>query len=158
MKFLSFIVLLFFFMVTTGCRCHRTTTVQTDHSATELIEVNFRRLYSLLTTSSERQTIRIEYYPANFSLAADSAVSTPVPCGGSAGSIKSIEITNENSTTTQEVHRSDSTAVIDRSEEDHNQKASDTETRQAGGTVIGIVIVLAVALLFYEAVKIAIKS
>ena len=99
-------------MVTTGCRCHRTTTVQTDHSATELIEVNFRRLDSLLTTSSERQTIRIEYYPANFSLAADSAVSTPVPRGGSAGSIKSIEITNENSTTTQEVHRSDSTAVI----------------------------------------------
>lgn len=141
-----------------GCRFHRDYAMESRYAASDIAEVQLRRLDGLLGTSSELRTMRIEYYyPPLTNISNDSAQTSYSTLQGSPGPVKSIEISTGRTSGAMVVSGVDSTSSVRHDETKNVNKKSDTEARQAGGTVIGIVIVLAVAFLCYLSLKSYIK-
>lgn len=162
-----------------GCRAKLETSRQESRRHIDEIGVVLRKADSLCSTIAEKQTIRIEYYPpsqydlgigtptaftgsplpaAPFGQAADSVAPLPwqaqgVGVVGGLGAVKSIEITTEKTEDMAAIRATDSVSEqkTDTTETRQEEKAS--QARQDNGTVIGLAIVAAVAVLVYFLLK-----
>ena len=154
----------------TGCRANLESRVSQSRQYVDEIGVVLRRVDSLSSTISEKQHIKVEFYPLS-----SEYIGWPIPTsdtatqigptqrkgrraeGGGVGSLKSIEITSESEANTHTNAFTDSTAVSKTAEAETLQRENASEARQDNGTVIGVAIVAAVALLVYLLLKAALK-
>lgn len=170
MKYFRYIIIFWFlggFLF--GCRSKLDTSRQESQRHVDEIGVVLRRLDSLGSTIAERQHIKIEFYPTSDNSLGSPAIGTSVPTdptatslgnasqtgsvGGGIGAVKSIEIDTERDVTTTATSAVDSTAVFKTEQEATLQKQKASETRQDNGTVIGLAVVAAVAILVYLLIK-----
>ena len=170
MKYFRYIIIFWFlggFLF--GCRSKLDTSRQESQRHVDEIGVVLRRLDSLGSTIAERQHIKIEFYPTSDNSLGSPAIGTSVPTdptatslgnasqtgsvGGGIGAVKSIEIDTERDVTTTATSAVDSTAVFKTKQEATLQKQKASETRQDNGTVIGLAVVAAVAILVYLLIK-----
>lgn len=173
-NFLCFIILWFLVGFLTGCRAKLDTSRQESQRHIDEIGVVLRRLDSLGSTIAERQHIKIEFYPLEYGPgkpenlpatgspqaapystlpAANVGLGDNIPLGGGIGAVKSIEIDTERDATTTSTSAVDSTAVFKTEQEATLQGEKSVGARQDNGTVIGLAIVAAVAILVYLLIK-----
>ena len=128
---LNFLVLI---MIATGCRCHRDATRETRHEATELARMEYRKIDSVWSSMSDRETIRVCYYPCDSVCTAIGE--TPKP------SIRSIEIIRE--TVAEDIKRAetDSVSTNHRTETDFKSVETIRETTNTLPLAIGIAALL----------------
>lgn len=166
-RMFSILYLNFALAMLCGCRCGRHVATDFTHTDIAAIDVRSRSLFQLWDTVAERQTIRIEYYEptALGSLAwehqdgsvlppsADVGGDIPTVAGGREPSIKSIEIVTERNSCSSMTTMKDSANVSQNYTKETLQQEVDSEARQDNGTLIGIAVVAAVALLLYFTLK-----
>ena len=175
MKYFRYIII-FWFLVgfLTGCRAKLDTSRQESQRHIDEIGVVLRRLDSLGSTIAERQHIKIEFYPLEYGPgnpenlpttgspqaapsgtmpAANVGLGDNIPLGGGIGAVKSIEIDTERDATTTSTSAVDSTVVFKTEQEATRQGEKSVGARQDNGTVIGLAIVAAVAILVYLLIK-----
>ena len=123
------------------------------------IGVVLRRVDSLSSTISERQHIKVEFYPlsdySGWSIPTTDTAAKIGPSrrnghredGGGVGAVKSIEITTETEASTHSNALTDSTAVSKTAEAETLQKEKAQETRQDNGTIAIVSVVAAVVVL-----------
>lgn len=166
-----------------GCRAKLDTSSSTSRRQTDVIGLELRKLDSLWRSSSERQTLKIEFYPAMTGLhipevleSLDCLQGSPeaapelfmaaaqshqggaiLPAGGGMGAVKSIEITTEKEETVQNVNATDSTYKSTIASKEDCESSVVSEARQDNGTVATIAIVFAVAALIWLAIKTFLK-
>lgn len=174
-NFLCFIIFWFLVGFLTGCRAKLDTSRQESRRQVDEIGVVLRRLDSLGSTIAERQHIKIEFYPLEYgpgnpenlpatgspqaapsgTMPADNQEPPKGVCTGfgGMGAVKSIEIDTERDATTTSTSAVDSTAVFKTEQEATLQGEKSVGARQDNGTVIGLAIVAAVAILVYLLIK-----
>ena len=167
-NFLCFIIFWFLVGFLTGCRAKLDTSRQESRRQVDEIGVVLRRLDSLGSTIAERQHIKVEFYPSEYGrpnpTTETSGMDTTAMIGPSQwtahcadgsgfGSVKSIEIVTERDATTAATSAVDSTAVFKTEQEATRQGEKSVGARQDNGTVIGLAIVAAVAILVYLLIK-----
>ena len=172
-------------LVVTGCRASKESKTRSERTTATVAALELRRVDSLWSSLVERLKYKIEFYPTTGlhtniqespealgnpprertlppSPADPSAALLGLPTllggnGGGYGSVRSIEITVERGASTGAVTAVDSVT----NEANHSFEALQTEkaseARQDNGTVIGVAIVAAVALLVYLLLKAALK-
>ena len=178
-------ILFVFILVVTGCRASLESKTRSEHTTATVAALELHRVDSLWSSVVERLKYKIEFYPTTGlqnciqespeilgnpprertlspSPADPSAVVPGLSAfrggnGSGCGSVKSIEITASREAETQSLSLTDSTADCKSAEtlESDTEKAS--EARQDNGTVIGVAVVFAVALLVYLMMKEAMK-
>ena len=152
-------MILIFAVILTGCRANLESKVSQSRQYADEIGVVLRRVDSLSSTLSERQHIKVEFYP----LSAYSGC--PIPTsdtaaqigptqrkgrsveGGGIGAVKSIEIITETEASTHSNALTDSTAVSKTAEAENLQSEKASEARHDNGTVFIVSVVAAVVLL-----------
>ena len=159
--------IVFFLVVTAGCRCERQSSSSSHRTDTGIIDVRSRSLSQLWDTLAERQTIRIEYWypyalgprynisdcrPADTTTTASNG-SRPSGTGGSVPAIKSIEIDTERNSGSSVTTIKDSTNVSQNATTETLQQEEASEARQDNGTWATIAVVAAVAGLAYFVLK-----
>ncbi len=169
-KSILFIMILVLECLLTGCRANLESKVSQSRQYADEIGVVLRRVDSLSSTISEKQHIKVEFYPLS-----SEYIGWPIPAsdtasqigptqrkgrraeGGGVGSLKSIEITSESEANTHTNTLTDSTAVKKTAEAETRQGEKASEARQDNGTVATVCIVFAVAALVYLLLKAALK-
>lgn len=169
----------------TGCRAKLETSSSRCSTSTDEIGVVFRSLDSLWSTYAERQHIKIEFYsPSEYSVGSlgngtsDRLPTTGSPhaaapfgqtatdvgtfplagdCGGGLGAVKSIEISTEKTEDMAAIRATDSVFDQKTATSETLQRERASQARQDNGTVIGLAIVAAVAVLLYLLLKSLIK-
>lgn len=160
MKRFSVIMILVFAVILTGCRAHLESKARQERRYADEIGVVLRRVDSLSSTLSERQHIKVEFYPLSSEYSG-----WPIPTsdtaaqigptqrkgrregGGGIGAVKSIEITTETEASTHSNTLTDSTAVSKTAEAENLQSEKASEARHDNGTVFIVSVVAAVVLL-----------
>ena len=166
MKHFLFIMILVLECLLTGCRASKESKARSERMSTDEIGVVLRRVDSLSSTISEKQHIKVEFYPLS-----SEYIGWPIPAsdtatqigptqrngrraeGGGVGSLKSIEITSETEANTHTNTLTDSTAVNKTTEAEALQKEKASEAKQDYGTVVSVAIVFAAALLIFLLIK-----
>lgn len=135
---------LFLIMIATGCRCHRDATRETRHEATELARMEYRKIDSVWSSMSERETIKFCFFPCDSVCTVSGE--TPKP------SIRSIEIIRE--TVAEDIKRAetDSVSTNHRTETDFKSVEKHTQASDGGSVmaIVVIVLVLCIAVLFLQ--------
>lgn len=136
--------LLFLITIATGCRCHRDATRETRHEATELARMEYRKIDSVWSSMSERETIKFCFFP--YDSVCTASGETPKP------SVRSIEITRETVTENTGRSETDSASVKRRNESDFKSVEKHTQASDGGSVmaIVVIVLVLCVAVLFLQ--------
>lgn len=160
MKRFSVIMILVFAVILTGCRAHLESKVSQSRQYADEIGVVLRRVDSLSSTLSERQHIKVEFYPLSSEYSG-----CPMPTsdtaaqigptqrkgrsveGGGIGAVKSIEIITETEASTHSNALTDSTAVSKTASAETLHKENASEARHDNGTVFIVSVVAAVVLL-----------
>lgn len=167
------VFILFLSCFLAGCRAKLDTSSSTLRRHTDEIGVELRKLDSLWRCSSERQTLKIEFYrpempelaetfllaigqdsPSGLEdLAAAPDVFMPaahsLPLGGGMGAVKSIEISTEKEEAVSSINATDSTYYNHTDGQETREANTTTEARQDNGTVAVVAIVVAAAGLIY---------
>ena len=171
-KYFLFIMTLILVCLLTGCRASLESKVSQSRQQADEIGVVLRRVDSLSSTISERHNVRIEFYPPTYNteslvrpctgspfaaappttLPADSThVGIPQYGGwsgfGGMGSVKSIEITTEKTEDRSSITAADSVVQQKAQSEETRQRERASEARHDNGTVIGLAIVAAAAII-----------
>ena len=160
MKRLLIIMFLILGCFLTGCRASYESKVSQSRQYADEIGVVLRRVDSLSSTFSERQHIKVEFYPLTSEYSGRPIPRTDTAAkigpsrrnghredGGGVGAVKSIEITTETESSTHSNALTDSTAVSKTAEAETLQKEKAQETRQDNGTVFIVAVVAAFVLL-----------
>ena len=168
MKDSLFIMFFWLIVVLTGCRAQREVKAQQERQYADEIGVVLRRVDSLSSTFSEKQHLKIEFYPPDYSLATNTTYTKPdesahsaAPAaallgpalhsgsaeGGGIGAVKSIEISSETDASTHTNALTDSTAVSKTAEAETLQSEKASEARHDNGTVFIVSVAVAVVLL-----------
>jgi hypothetical protein len=168
MKNFLFIMILVLGCFLTSCRANFESKVSQSRQYADEIGVVLRRVDSLSSTISERQHIKVEFYPLS------EYSGRPIPTtdtaakigpsrrnghrenGGGVGAVKSIEITTETETSTHSNALTDSTSVSKTAKAENLQKEKAQETRQDNGTVF--IVAVAAAFVLLAALLIIIKK
>lgn len=153
-----------------GCRAKLDTSSSVHRQQTDVIGLELRKLDSLCSSTSERLTYKIEFYPPIYTVPDSTsgtgtlnqnhykaALTTVQPADGLTresgvggfGAVRSIEITTEKTEEVSSISGTDSTYYNMSSTETAQQKETATEARQDNGTVTIIAVVFAVAALVY---------
>ncbi len=165
-KSFLFIMILILECLLTGCRANLESKASQSRQYADEIGVVLRRVDSLSSTISEKQHIKVEFYPLS-----SEYIGWPIPTsdtdtqigptqrngrraeGVGIGSLKSIEITSESEANTHTNTLTDSTVVKKTAEAETMQAEKASEAKQDYGTVVSVAIVFAVALLIFLLIK-----
>lgn len=142
-----------------SCRANLERKASESYRHAEEIGVVLRRLDSLSSTFTERQHIKVEFYP----LSEYSGWPIPTPDtaaqigpsertarfgdGGGIGAVKSIEIIKETEASTHSNTLTDSSSVFKTDDAATRQEDKKTETRHDNGTVLIVAVAAAVVLI-----------
>ena len=161
---------MFLSLLLAGCRAQLDTSRQEQRRHYDEIGVVLRRLDSLSSTIAERQYFKIEYYEPHASEkpgkpvkeAAAPAASNSMPAthavGGGMGAVKSIEFSTERTEDRSVITAVDSVADQKTAESESRNEDKSVGARQDNGTVIGLAIVAAVAVIVYLLLKSYLKK
>ena len=174
-----FHVIIFWFMVgfLSGCRAKLDTSSQYSYRHADEIGVVLQRLESLSSTIAERQDFKIEFYPPSeycVGSLGSPGIGTSVPTdptatslgnasqtgsvGGGIGAVKSFEFSTEKTEDVSDMRATDSVLHQKTATTETNDEDKSVGARQDNGTIIGLAIVAAVALLVFFLLKSFLKK
>lgn len=179
MKRIFFVIMFLIWMgFLAGCRTSKESKARSERTDRSEIGVELRKADSLWSSIAERLTMKIEFYPLEYSIGngtptAFTGASLPaapcstVPAGvanplpwqaqgvgaGGMGAVKSIEITTEKTEDRSVITATDSVLEQKTATTETRQEEKASEARHDNGTVIGVAIVAAVSALVYFLLK-----
>ena len=180
-----FILLLIWMGFLGGCRAKSETSSSRSSTVAAEIGVELRKADSLWSSLAESRRLKIEFYPSFYNIDSELAVgngtsiaftgsrSLAAPlgqavadvgtfpftgdCGGGLGAVKSIEILTEKTEDMGGIRTTDSVSGQKSYTKETRQEERASEARQDNGTVVGLAVVGAVAVVLYMAIRALMK-
>lgn len=168
-----------------GCRASKESKAQSERTAESEIGVELRKADGLWSSIAESRRFKIEFYPSFYNIDSELSVgngtsiaftgsrSPAAPlgqavadlgtfpftgdCGGGLGAVKSIEILTEKTEDMGGIRTTDSVSGQKSYTKETRQEERASEARQDNGTVVGLAVVGAVAVVLYMAIRALMK-